>query len=258
MTSTVQPAGTVATEPTRHAGAAPQGRDRRGSAGAHWSVKLVADHHLLLLDRPGVRHARHLVPDRDRREQHRLVDGAQPAPTGAASPLATTTTRSSTRSSARPSSTASPSRCRRPSSRSSIAAFAAYAFTFMEFPGRDVLFLVIVSLLVVPNFVALVPLLQLYGDLGHQRHVPGGVAGPHRLRHVAGDLPPAQLHGHAAAGRSSSRPRSTAPATTRPSTGSSCRCRSPRSRRSRSSSSSGCGTTCSSRWCSSAPVRTRR
>jgi alpha-glucoside transport system permease protein len=47
-----------------------------------------------------------------------------------------------------------------------IAAFAAYAFTFMEFPGRDVLFIVIVGLLVVPNQVALVPLLQLYGGLG--------------------------------------------------------------------------------------------
>jgi len=46
-----------------------------------------------------------------------------------------------------------------------IAAFAAYAFTFMRFPGRDVMFLVIVSLLVVPNFVAMVPLLQLYGKL---------------------------------------------------------------------------------------------
>ena len=33
-----------------------------------------------------------------------------------------------------------------------IAAFAAYAFTFMQFPGRDLLFLIlIVSLLVVPN-----------------------------------------------------------------------------------------------------------
>lgn len=47
-----------------------------------------------------------------------------------------------------------------------IAAFAAYAFTFMEFPGRDVMFLVIVSLLVVPNFVAMVPVLKLYADLG--------------------------------------------------------------------------------------------
>ncbi|GIG29585.1 carbohydrate ABC transporter permease [Cellulomonas marina] len=47
-----------------------------------------------------------------------------------------------------------------------IAAFAAYAFAFMEFPGRDVLFFVIISLLVVPNFVAFVPLLRLYGELG--------------------------------------------------------------------------------------------
>ncbi|MEV6488697.1 carbohydrate ABC transporter permease [Actinoplanes sp. NPDC051633] len=47
-----------------------------------------------------------------------------------------------------------------------IAAFAAYAFTFMQFKGRDVLFIMIVSLLVVPNQVALVPLLQLYGQFG--------------------------------------------------------------------------------------------
>ena len=47
-----------------------------------------------------------------------------------------------------------------------IAAFAAYAFTFMNFPGRDVMFLVIVALLVVPNFVALVPLLQIYSKIG--------------------------------------------------------------------------------------------
>ncbi|MFL6099140.1 MAG: carbohydrate ABC transporter permease [Actinomycetales bacterium] len=46
-----------------------------------------------------------------------------------------------------------------------IAAFAAYAFTFMDFPGKDVLFVVIVSLLVVPNFVAMVPLLKIYGQL---------------------------------------------------------------------------------------------
>ncbi|HZA83418.1 MAG TPA: carbohydrate ABC transporter permease [Actinomycetes bacterium] len=46
-----------------------------------------------------------------------------------------------------------------------IAAFAAYAFTFMEFPFRDTLFVVIVGLLVVPNQVALVPLLRLYSDV---------------------------------------------------------------------------------------------
>jgi alpha-glucoside transport system permease protein len=43
-----------------------------------------------------------------------------------------------------------------------IAAFAAYAFTFMEFWGRDILFLTIVSLLVVPNYVAFIPIIKLY------------------------------------------------------------------------------------------------
>jgi alpha-glucoside transport system permease protein len=47
-----------------------------------------------------------------------------------------------------------------------IAAFAAYAFTFMVFPGRDVLLILIVALLVVPNQVAFVPLLKIYGSLG--------------------------------------------------------------------------------------------
>ena len=47
-----------------------------------------------------------------------------------------------------------------------IAAFAAYAFTFMRFRGRDTLFIVVVALLVVPLQVAFVPLLQLFGDLG--------------------------------------------------------------------------------------------
>ncbi|HEY7723381.1 MAG TPA: carbohydrate ABC transporter permease [Pedococcus sp.] len=47
-----------------------------------------------------------------------------------------------------------------------VAAFAAYAFTFMEFPGRDWIFIAFVALLVVPNQVALVPLLQFYGQIG--------------------------------------------------------------------------------------------
>jgi alpha-glucoside transport system permease protein len=47
-----------------------------------------------------------------------------------------------------------------------IAAFAAYAFTFMSFPGRDWLLILVVALLVVPVQVALVPLLKIYGNLG--------------------------------------------------------------------------------------------
>ena len=45
-----------------------------------------------------------------------------------------------------------------------FAAFAAYAFTFMKFWGRDILFIVVVSMLVVPNFVSFVPMLRLYRD----------------------------------------------------------------------------------------------
>jgi len=47
-----------------------------------------------------------------------------------------------------------------------FAAFAAYAFTFMRFPGRDVLFIVIVALLVVPIQVAFVPMLNFLGPDG--------------------------------------------------------------------------------------------
>jgi alpha-glucoside transport system permease protein len=47
-----------------------------------------------------------------------------------------------------------------------IASFAAYAFTFMEFKGREVLFLTIVSMLVVPAYVAFIPILKLYKNFG--------------------------------------------------------------------------------------------
>jgi alpha-glucoside transport system permease protein len=43
-----------------------------------------------------------------------------------------------------------------------IAAFAAYAFSWMEFRGRYALFVLIVGLLVVPLQTALIPILQLY------------------------------------------------------------------------------------------------
>ena len=47
-----------------------------------------------------------------------------------------------------------------------IAAFAAYAFTFMEFPGRNFFFILIVGLLVIPNQSAFVPLFRLFGAMG--------------------------------------------------------------------------------------------
>ncbi len=47
-----------------------------------------------------------------------------------------------------------------------IAAFAAYAFSWMQFPGRKWLFIVVVGLLVVPLQMSLIPLLRLYNELG--------------------------------------------------------------------------------------------
>ena len=47
-----------------------------------------------------------------------------------------------------------------------IACFAAYGFAWMEFPGRKLLFTIVVALLVVPLQIALVPILQDYTKLG--------------------------------------------------------------------------------------------
>lgn len=47
-----------------------------------------------------------------------------------------------------------------------IAAFAAYGFAWMNFPGRKFLFTVVVALLVVPLQIALVPILTDYTTLG--------------------------------------------------------------------------------------------
>lgn len=46
-----------------------------------------------------------------------------------------------------------------------IAAFAAYAFAWLEFPGRTFFFVVVVGLMVVPLQMALIPLLSLYVDI---------------------------------------------------------------------------------------------
>jgi len=47
-----------------------------------------------------------------------------------------------------------------------IAAFAAYAFSWMEFRGRYVMFVAVVGLLVVPLQMALIPILRLYNNGG--------------------------------------------------------------------------------------------
>ena len=46
------------------------------------------------------------------------------------------------------------------------AAFAAYAFSWMQFPGRDTLFTVVIILLVIPLQVAFVPLLRMFVGMG--------------------------------------------------------------------------------------------
>jgi alpha-glucoside transport system permease protein len=46
-----------------------------------------------------------------------------------------------------------------------IAAFAAYAFAWMNFPGRKVFFTIVVGLLVVPLQIALIPILRDYTRL---------------------------------------------------------------------------------------------
>ena len=47
-----------------------------------------------------------------------------------------------------------------------VAAFAAYAFAWMHFPGRDWIFLAIVALLVVPVQMTLIPIFTLLTDTG--------------------------------------------------------------------------------------------
>ena len=47
-----------------------------------------------------------------------------------------------------------------------VASLAAYAFAWLEFPGRDWLFILVIALLVVPLQMALIPVLQIYSGLG--------------------------------------------------------------------------------------------
>ncbi|MFT5893890.1 MAG: alpha-glucoside transport system permease protein [bacterium] len=47
-----------------------------------------------------------------------------------------------------------------------VAAFAAYALAWMDFPGRAVLVALVVGLLVVPLQLALIPLLKLHNEIG--------------------------------------------------------------------------------------------
>ncbi|GAB3124409.1 carbohydrate ABC transporter permease [Streptomyces calidiresistens] len=65
-----------------------------------------------------------------------------------------------------------------------VGAMAAYVFAWLDFPGRDWLFLVVVGLLVVPIQVALIPVARLFNVLGIFETIPGVV-----LFHAAFGLP---------------------------------------------------------------------
>ncbi len=65
-----------------------------------------------------------------------------------------------------------------------VGALAGYAFAWLEFPGRDWIFIIVVALLVVPLQMALIPMFQLYNDLNLFDTVLGLV-----LFHAAFGLP---------------------------------------------------------------------
>ncbi len=65
-----------------------------------------------------------------------------------------------------------------------VAALAGYAFAWLDFPGRDWLFVVVIGLLVVPLQMALIPIFKLYNTL----HLYGNVFGL-ILFHTAFGLP---------------------------------------------------------------------
>jgi alpha-glucoside transport system permease protein len=47
-----------------------------------------------------------------------------------------------------------------------VAALAGYAFAWLDFPGRDWIFLIVIGLLVVPLQMALIPIFSLYNHVG--------------------------------------------------------------------------------------------
>ena len=47
-----------------------------------------------------------------------------------------------------------------------VASMAGYAFAWLEFPGRDWLFIAVIAMLVVPIQMALIPIFSLYSDVG--------------------------------------------------------------------------------------------
>ena len=65
-----------------------------------------------------------------------------------------------------------------------VASCAGYAFAWIDFRGRDALFLTVIGLLVVPLQIGLIPMAQLFGRLGLFGSIPGVV-----LFHLGFGLP---------------------------------------------------------------------
>ncbi|MDX6485485.1 MAG: alpha-glucoside transport system permease protein, partial [Gaiellaceae bacterium] len=65
-----------------------------------------------------------------------------------------------------------------------VASLAGYAFAWLDFPGRDWLFIIVIGLLVVPLQVALIPIFSLYQSTGLFDTVFGLI-----LFHVAFGMP---------------------------------------------------------------------
>ena len=65
-----------------------------------------------------------------------------------------------------------------------LGSLAAYAFTWLQFRGRDTMFLIVIALLVVPLQVSLIPVARMFGALGIFGSIPGVV-----LFHTAFGLP---------------------------------------------------------------------
>lgn len=65
-----------------------------------------------------------------------------------------------------------------------IASLAGFALVFMDWPGRDVVFVVVVALMVVPLQMGFIPVATLYGHIGLFGTIPGVI-----LYHVAFGLP---------------------------------------------------------------------
>jgi len=92
-----------------------------------------------------------------------------------------------------------------------VAAFAAYAFSWMRFPGRNLLFLVIVGLLVVPIQVTLIPVLRMFVATGLSGTMPavwvahtayGLPFAIYLLRSFMDELPPEMMESAALEGAS--------------------------------------------------------